>query len=69
MQPDEYVDTGECEFPGGGQMTWITRGLIVGTFVVGFSVGWLANNDELAVSAQVQASVMMKRIYTGEDGR
>ena len=49
-------------------MTWITRVLIVGTFVVGFSVGWLANNDEVAVSAQGQASVMMKRIYTGDDG-
>ena len=49
-------------------MTWMTKGLIVGTFVVGFSVGWLANNDEAAVSAQGQAPVMMKRIYTGEDG-
>ena len=49
-------------------MKSITKVLVVGTFVAGFGLGGAAKGDEVMVSAQAYTPVLMKRIYTGDDG-
>ncbi len=49
-------------------MKSITKTLIAGAFVAGFSLGWTVKGDDALVSAQTHKPFMMKRIYTGDDG-
>ena len=49
-------------------MKSMPNALVAGAFVAGFGLGWAANSDEAVVSAQTYEPVMMKRIYTGDDG-
>ena len=48
----------------------ITRCFVAGALVVGFGLGWVARGEDTTVEAQApHAPFMMKRIYTGTDGR
>ena len=49
-------------------MKSMTKILIAGAFVAGFSLGWTVKSDDALVLAQNHKPFMMKRIYTGDDG-